>query len=224
MGCLYQLTFPNAKSYIGISRKSAHERFATHCADACANKNSNLPLYRALRKHGYQCVKVQTLALSDDWAHLQQMERTAIIRLGTRAPSGYNATDGGDGRAMLGRKHSKETIAKMREAHSGWAHSSGWKHTEQALAKIASASRGNKHSLGRKMSAAERSGRSLAQTGVFKGASSGHVGVSWHEGAGKWRAHLTRRGKFVHLGYHTTTEDAILARLSFLKSEEERGR
>ncbi len=224
MGCLYQLTFPNGKSYIGISRKTADQRFAAHCTDARARQYANLPLYRALRKYGDACITVKTLALCDDWKHLQQMERTAIVKLGTRTPAGYNATDGGDGRAMLGRRHTEQTKAKMRETHLGLTHRTGWKHTNEAKAKISTANRGNAYALGRKMSTVEKQQRSNAERNIYRGASSGYVGVSWHDGAFKWRAHVTRHRKFIHLGFHSTVEDAILARLSFLKSEEERGR
>ncbi|MHB1236934.1 MAG: GIY-YIG nuclease family protein [Gallionella sp.] len=34
MGCLYQLIFPNGKSYIGISSNTAEQRFKAHCQNS----------------------------------------------------------------------------------------------------------------------------------------------------------------------------------------------
>lgn len=219
MGCLYILTFPNGKQYVGITTKTAEKRFAAHCYEAGKSSKRTSVLHRAINVHGPESVDVQTIAFSDDWNCLCDLERQAIGFFETRSPLGYNLTDGGDGASPgskwhLGFRHTDEQRRR-------WSlERKGYKHTDEAKAKIAAAGLGNEYGLGRRQSSAERLMRSLAQTGIAKGASSGHVGVSWHKGAHRWRAHITRRGKFKHLGFHSTLKEAILAR----RSEEERGR
>lgn len=41
--------------------------------------------------------------------------------------------------------------------------------------------------------------------------SSGFKGVSWYKRDGKWKAHITYRGKGFHLGYFDTAEEAYAA-------------
>ena len=41
---------------------------------------------------------------------------------------------------------------------------------------------------------------------------SGVTGVSWHKGAGKWRARIMIDGKHMHIGYFSDKADAIAAR------------
>jgi len=47
---------------------------------------------------------------------------------------------------------------------------------------------------------------------VCKRNTSGVRGVSWHKTRGKWRAHIYKDYKQIHLGVFTTFEDAIAAR------------
>jgi len=41
---------------------------------------------------------------------------------------------------------------------------------------------------------------------------SGFIGVSWHRGHGKYRTHIMIGRKYIHLGYHSDTISAALAR------------
>ena len=41
---------------------------------------------------------------------------------------------------------------------------------------------------------------------------SGHVGVIWHKGKGKWMAYIGRAGKQKYLGVFDNVKDAIAAR------------
>ena len=45
--------------------------------------------------------------------------------------------------------------------------------------------------------------------------SSGFKGVSWHKGAGKWRAYIKNKGRAIHLGHF---DDAKLAHAAYLKA------
>ncbi|AUR94277.1 AP2/ERF domain protein [Vibrio phage 1.193.O._10N.286.52.C6] len=49
---------------------------------------------------------------------------------------------------------------------------------------------------------------------------SGHTGVSWNKGAGKWEAYIWKDSKKYNLGLHDNLQDAITIRL---KKEEEFG-
>lgn len=96
MGCLYQLTSPGGKSYIGISSKSTEDRWAKHTEHAFGKRNAGA-LYAALRKYGVESFKVKTLVIADDWDYLCEIEKRAIVAFGTKSPNGYNITDGGEG-------------------------------------------------------------------------------------------------------------------------------
>lgn len=95
MGALYRLAFPNGKSYVGITSGTAAARWQKHVRDARAGKP--WLVQKAIRKYGTESVRVETLAIADDWAYLQLVERNAIRVLGTFGSGGYNMTAGGDG-------------------------------------------------------------------------------------------------------------------------------
>jgi hypothetical protein len=96
MGCLYQLTSPSGKSYIGISSKTAAIRFLKHTEHALG-KRQNGVLYSALRKYDPNSFKVETLVIANDWKYLCDLEIKVIAAFGTKYPNGYNMTDGGEG-------------------------------------------------------------------------------------------------------------------------------
>lgn len=109
MGCLYQLIFPNGKSYIGITKKTAAQRFNGHCQDSingiteypdlspeeklAADKKYGLDnfgrlpwltfLGKAIRDYGRDNVIVRTLAISNDMEYLKELEIKAIKRYRT---------------------------------------------------------------------------------------------------------------------------------------------
>ena len=128
MGALYMLTFPNGKSYIGITTWSVPERFAEHCARARRAKGG-YAVHSALRKHGSENVEVKTLVVANDRDFLGSLEINAIKAFGTLSPNGYNLTEGGEGRfdlsdeskrkrsqALKARKASDETRSKISAA------------------------------------------------------------------------------------------------------------
>jgi group I intron endonuclease len=110
MGELYRITSPSGKDYIGITSRTAEERFKDHVANA-GRKSPDGLLIRAIRKYGADRMVVETLAVSDDWDALCAMEQEAIAIFGTRAPRGMNATDGGDG--VLGYDPPAEVRSKV---------------------------------------------------------------------------------------------------------------
>lgn len=96
MGCLYQLTSPSGKSYIGISSKTAADRFVKHMEHA-RGKRKNGIIYSALRKYGPDSFDVKTLVIANDFQYLCDLEVKVIAAFGTKYPNGYNMTDGGEG-------------------------------------------------------------------------------------------------------------------------------
>jgi hypothetical protein len=96
MGVLYRLTSPSGKAYIGISSGTAEQRWAKHKEHALG-KRTNGALYAALRKYGCDNFKLETLVIADKWDYLCELEIKAIQAFNTKAPFGYNVTDGGEG-------------------------------------------------------------------------------------------------------------------------------
>lgn len=177
MGCLYQLTFPGGKSYIGITVGTAEQRFAEHLYNSTTNR-ADRAVNRAILKYGIQAVRLQTLVIAG-WDYLVELERKAITAYGTLGPGGYNMTAGGEG--TVGYKHTAESLRKMGDVHRGKAHHTqphsaeakakmsasaiGRKHTAEAKEKIGIASIGNKHCLGRKLSEEHKLKIKQANTG-----------------------------------------------------------
>ena len=89
---LYCLTFPNGKKYIGITSKTAQERFKRHC-----DNSSKSIISRAVRKYGKDSVIMSVIAECDNWELLCLAEQEAIEKFNTIAPNGYNLTLGGEG-------------------------------------------------------------------------------------------------------------------------------
>lgn len=77
-------------------------------------------------------MKLEVLVYAD-WDYLVELERKAIQKFNTRAPNGYNLTDGGDG--APGYKHSDEAreafrqraIGRKHSAESNFKKGSGWR-------------------------------------------------------------------------------------------------
>ncbi len=110
MACLYRIDFPSGKAYIGIAKGTAAQRFPKH--SYCSRNGSQLPVHCAIRKYGVDSASITTLVVGS-WEYVKELERKAIAAFGTKAPHGYNVTDGGDG--FLGVRHSEATKQKLRE-------------------------------------------------------------------------------------------------------------
>ena len=95
MGCVYLITSPSGKQYVGMTARSFNERWKQHCW--AARDGSRLHLHRAIRKHGAESFETTILAESDSDEELKSLEIAKIKELGTLSPKGYNLTKGGDG-------------------------------------------------------------------------------------------------------------------------------
>lgn len=183
MGCLYQLTFPSGKSYIGITKHSASHRFGGHVKQATNGKKRIGAVQRAINKYGAANIIIETLVRAE-WTYLTELEPKAIAAFGTKYPGGYNLTDGGEGNFGLvvseetreklriiniGKKASVETKKKMREtaANKVWTEelrnkyrvALGKKHSAESILKMRKA-----HS-GKKLSATHIASMQLARLG-----------------------------------------------------------
>ena len=97
---LYQLSFPNGKSYIGITSNTAQERFKQHCRVSSSKKK--YAVHTAIHKYGKENVVVTVLATTDNWELLCLAEIEAIEKYQSFGKKGYNLTLGGDGKLTVG--------------------------------------------------------------------------------------------------------------------------
>lgn len=103
---VYKLDFANGKSYVGIS-VDVLRRLREHVY-------SDYPAGRAWRKYGPPGVDILFEGTIDE---CKDKEVELIFKCGTRAPDGYNLTDGGEG--TPGWKATEETKARMSKAQRG---------------------------------------------------------------------------------------------------------
>lgn len=165
-GCLYALTFPNGKKYIGITSGTLRRRVNLHRSHA----NTGRPgaVYNAIRKYGAQGFDALPLVVASDWDYLCELEQKAIAAFGSMAPGGFNLTAGGEG--FRGQTFTPERRVKMSEARKGKGtgprpHARGWSHSTEAKRKIAEAA-----------SAREFSPETRAKIGIKKIGNTNRVG------------------------------------------------
>lgn len=157
MGCVYCLTFPNGKSYVGLTTTPLARRMSRHRAEA-DHGTSRARVYRAWRKHGPPTVAVLAELPNEE---LAEAERVLICTLGTRIPHGYNQSAGGEG--AYGVAVTVETRRKLSQANKGRRMS------DDARRRMSEAKRGLKLSpeTRAKMSAAAM-GKPKAATAIAK--------------------------------------------------------
>ena len=145
----------NGKSYIGQTVQTLKKRWSSHGSDAKRGRGPHA-LVHALLKYGKENFIIRTLKVCSTRKELNRLEKHFIVKLKTKAPSGYNITDGGDGtlgvpytksqykkfkktignsrkgsgNSFFGKHHSNDSKNKMRKAHLGkpapWK--VGWHH------------------------------------------------------------------------------------------------
>lgn len=104
----------NNKKYIGQSA-SIEERWYRHSVDY--KRLTDRYLYRAMNKYGFNNFKFEILETDIDISLIHEKEKHWIKELNTKAPYGYNMTDGGEG--SFNRLVSEETKEKLRQANLG---------------------------------------------------------------------------------------------------------
>ncbi|MBS3799094.1 GIY-YIG nuclease family protein [Pseudoalteromonas sp. BDTF-M6] len=86
---------PTGKAYIGLTTISVSERWRLHIIHANAAQNP-VGIKAAILKHGSDAFKVEQVDVAYSIAELVRKEIDAIQIHLTRAPLGYNLTDGGE--------------------------------------------------------------------------------------------------------------------------------
>ena len=145
----------NGKQYIGQTTQSVESRWKGHLK----KRPSRHLLGLAIEKYGSQNFDLRTLIQVGSKEDLNYYERGLISAFNTKAPHGYNLTDGGDGvpnpsnesrlkmsLSHLGHKPSEETLLKKSLALKGR------KQSAEAVRKRAISLLGNKNGLGRVVS------------------------------------------------------------------------
>jgi len=156
MGCIYLVRNKvNGKGYVGKTIRRFRDRKRMHERDA--ERGIGFIFQRALRKYGFDAFEWKMVVEEDDEKELNELERLFIKRWNTKAPNGYNLTDGGEGAsgwnpseetrrkigvAHLGMKHTKEARAKIKAAHLCRMYKS---HSEQTKRKISEAQKGRSY-------------------------------------------------------------------------------
>lgn len=106
---IYKLTSPSLKSYIGLTTKTAAERFTEHKQAWRRAKGTRLehtrPLFAAFSKYGPENFTVETIATAQSLEDLQEQEVFYINKFQTTSGNGYNVLMGGEIGTVI---HSKE--------------------------------------------------------------------------------------------------------------------
>jgi len=137
----------DGKRYVGQTTTSLEERFRLHkVLKSCRY------LHSAIEKHGSENFIIEAVCEPPTIELMNELEAEYIRRYCTRAPNGYNLTEGG--RVP---RHNEVTREKMRLSHTGLKESEETKHRKSEALKgrafskehrvnIGCASRGRKHS------------------------------------------------------------------------------
>lgn len=133
---VYKLTSPSNKAYIGITGKSVTARWNCHVRDA--KKGAPFLLHKAMRKHGHENFKIETLCECVNAMEAKVCERAMVAEHGTffASGNGYNLTLGGEGNH--GWKMRDETRRKIGEKSKGRIPSA------ESRAKMSAAGKGKK--------------------------------------------------------------------------------
>ncbi len=194
MGCIYLVTNKiNGKQYVG---KTAHDLCSRkHSHEKSAESNSLLAFHCALRKYGFNSFGWKVLFDSVNDEDLSPVEIRMICILKTKAPNGYNLTDGGEGTTgwkapkdwiknrpnfnYKGRKHTSEANEKNRKAHLGKRHTESAKlkmslvhrgvpKSREHIEKMRLASIGNKYGIGNRGHCGKNPGHSETMRLLWK--------------------------------------------------------
>ncbi len=112
----------NGMEYIGVT-KNPKGRLRAH---ACTTTPTKSIIKNALKKYGREVFKMELL-IQGTQEYCYEMEAKLINAFNTLTPNGYNICTGGRGaigiygekNGMFGRKHSPETLEKMRAVRAG---------------------------------------------------------------------------------------------------------
>lgn len=104
----------NGKVYIGVTSRPLNRRWAEHLYDSTRGA---MAISRAIAKHGAGNFSIEPICCARSWADICAAEAILIVQWGTRAPNGYNLSDGGEG--AFGVKKTAESIERSASKHRG---------------------------------------------------------------------------------------------------------
>lgn len=111
---IYKASFPNGKSYIGVTCRSLSKRKVEHISKV--RSGSKLYFHNALRLHK-DAVIWEVLAETSSYEEALVLERKFIKEFDS-IKNGYNLTEGGEGTAGL--KFSEQQLRRLSESHKGY--------------------------------------------------------------------------------------------------------
>lgn len=135
----------NLKSYVGITKFSIGERFKQHV-------KRGFLLTEAIKKYGKSKFSIKLIEEVESAERAYELEIYYIKEYDTKAPNGYNLTDGGDG--IFGwdvpqeyREYCSSRAKKLHEDKKIGMY--GKSHTDATKKKMSESSKGNQNCLGR---------------------------------------------------------------------------
>lgn len=120
----------NGKKYVGQTVQPWQNRWRHHCWKSTV-LGTNMPIASAIAKYGRDAFAMSVLSTCSSQEELNRLELHWARKLNTFSPHGYNLRAGaGTGalseetkkkisRANTGKRHSPETIQKLRDSHRG---------------------------------------------------------------------------------------------------------
>jgi len=151
----------NNKKYVGMTKFSLEERFLQH-------SKKGFLLTEAIRKYGEQKFSIELIEDVESAERAYELEIFYIKEYNTKAPNGYNLTDGGDG--IFGwqptDEYRQECSERVKQLHKNQKIGMyGKTHTEETKQKMSKSLKGNQNCLGRVLSEETKSKISLSHKG-----------------------------------------------------------
>lgn len=103
----------NGKEYVGITARTAEERWA-ESVDTASRPKSKRAFIKAIRKHGPENFVVEVIAVAFGRDNANFLERAFIVEFDCLHPRGYNLSTGGEG--SVGRRVAEEGKANLSAA------------------------------------------------------------------------------------------------------------
>ena len=104
------------RDYVGITSRGMRKRWNEHLYSARKRPNAGA-VNRAIAKYGHDQFTVSVICEAKSWTDLCAVEKILIDQYQTRAPNGYNLSDGGEG--PFGVKRSAEAVERSASKHRG---------------------------------------------------------------------------------------------------------
>jgi group I intron endonuclease len=138
----------NSKQYVGVTKFSLEERFLQHT-------KRGFFLTEAIQKYGEQKFSIKLIEEVKIPEQAYELEIFYIKEYNTKAPNGYNLTDGGDG--IFGwqptDEYRQECSERTKQLHKNKKIGMyGKNHTEKTKEKMSQSAKGNQNCLGRILS------------------------------------------------------------------------